>query len=92
MSELISDVRRDPRVLKAYLGDGEMRARPRAKVWDGSRDAILSCLKLSAGYGAAPTSYGARPASRKGATGSSGSGPNWKSTTRSRRTTRPASR
>jgi ABC-type branched-subunit amino acid transport system ATPase component/ABC-type branched-subunit amino acid transport system permease subunit len=49
-----AQVRTDPRVLKAYLGDGEMRARPRAVAWSGSRDAILSCLKLSAGYGAAP--------------------------------------
>ena len=44
-------VRNDPRVLKAYLGSGEMAARPRAERWSGSQDAILSCLKLSAGYG-----------------------------------------
>ncbi|MGB9369551.1 MAG: branched-chain amino acid ABC transporter ATP-binding protein/permease [Xanthobacteraceae bacterium] len=49
-----ADVRRDPRVLKAYLGDGAMRAHPRAAAWSGPRDAILSCVKLSAGYGAAP--------------------------------------
>jgi ABC-type branched-subunit amino acid transport system ATPase component len=49
-----SEVRRDPRVLKAYLGGGEMRARPRAAPWSGSQDAILSCLNLGAGYGAAP--------------------------------------
>ena len=48
-----AEVRRDPRVLKAYLGDGGERARPRAAAWDGSRDAILNCLKLTAGYGAA---------------------------------------
>jgi ABC-type branched-subunit amino acid transport system ATPase component/ABC-type branched-subunit amino acid transport system permease subunit len=47
------EVRRDPRVLKAYLGDGGERARPRAQPWNGSRDAVLSCLRLSAGYGAA---------------------------------------
>lgn len=51
---LPADIRRNPRVLKAYLGDGEMRARPRAVAWSGSQDAILTCLKLSAGYGAAP--------------------------------------
>lgn len=48
------DVRRDPRVLAAYLGDAGMRARPRLRAWDGSRDAVLACVKLTAGYGAAP--------------------------------------
>ena len=46
-----ADVRHDPRVLKAYLGGGDMHARPRAAAWNGSHDAVLSCLKLSAGYG-----------------------------------------
>ena len=49
-----AEVRRDPRVLKAYLGDGAMRGHPRAAAWSRPRDAILSCVKLSAGYGAAP--------------------------------------
>jgi branched-chain amino acid transport system ATP-binding protein len=49
-----AEVRRDPRVLRAYLGGGEMRARPRPKPWQGSRDAVLTTLKLTAGYGAAP--------------------------------------
>jgi ABC-type branched-subunit amino acid transport system ATPase component len=47
-------VRHDPKVLKAYLGDGDMRVRPRSVPWDGSRDAVLTTLKLTAGYGAAP--------------------------------------
>jgi branched-chain amino acid transport system ATP-binding protein len=38
-----AEVRRDPRVLKAYLGAGTMDARPRATAWRGSRDAVLSC-------------------------------------------------
>jgi ABC-type branched-subunit amino acid transport system ATPase component len=46
-----AEVRRDPRVLKAYLGSGEMAARPRSAPWDGPQDAVLSCLKLTAGYG-----------------------------------------
>jgi len=45
------EVRTNERVLKAYLGSGEMAARLRAEPWSGSQDAILSCLKLSAGYG-----------------------------------------
>ena len=48
------EVRHDPRVLKAYLGGGEMRARPRATPWSGARDAVLTTVKLTAGYGAAP--------------------------------------
>jgi len=49
-----SDVRRDPRVIAAYLGGGETRARPRRAVWSGPGDAMLAALKLTAGYGAAP--------------------------------------
>ena len=37
-----AEVRSNPRVLKAYLGGGEMRARPRKAAWNGSQDAILS--------------------------------------------------
>ncbi len=46
-------IRNDPRVLKAYLG-GALAARPRAETWQGGYDAVLACLKLTAGYGAAP--------------------------------------
>ena len=48
-------VRSDPLVLKAYLGAGDMQARPRPKPWQApAGEVVLSCLKLDAGYGAAP--------------------------------------
>ncbi len=49
-----AQVRHDPRVLKAYLGAAEMRARPRAKAWSGSDEPILICRNLTVGYGAVP--------------------------------------
>ncbi|MEW6643968.1 MAG: branched-chain amino acid ABC transporter ATP-binding protein/permease [Pseudomonadota bacterium] len=52
------EVRREPRVLAAYLGDAGMRARPRLREWTCSRDAVLACVGLSAGYGAAPVLEG----------------------------------
>ena len=48
-------VRSDPLVLRAYLGAGDMQARPRPAPWQApAGEVILSCLKLDAGYGAAP--------------------------------------
>ena len=47
-------IRRDAKVLAAYLGAGEMRARPRLALRDGPKDAVLSAIDLTAGYGAAP--------------------------------------
>jgi branched-chain amino acid transport system ATP-binding protein len=73
-----AEIRRDPRVLKAYLGDGEIRARPRSNAWTGSQDAILSCLKLTAGYGAAPVleevSFAVKPGEMVALLGANGAG------------------
>jgi branched-chain amino acid transport system ATP-binding protein len=48
-------VRNDPKVLKAYLGASDMQARPRLEAWQPpAGEVVLSCLNLTAGYGAAP--------------------------------------
>jgi ABC-type branched-subunit amino acid transport system ATPase component len=49
-----AQVRRDPRVLKAYLGDSETRARPRATPLGDTHVPVLTALRITAGYGAAP--------------------------------------
>ena len=72
-----AEVRRDLRVLKAYLGDGETRARPRSTPWSGSQDPILS-FKLTAGYGAAPVleevSFAVKPGEMVALLGANGAG------------------
>lgn len=47
-------IRENPQVIAAYLGGTQTRARGRAAPWDGPRDAVLTALRLTAGYGAAP--------------------------------------
>ncbi|WP_211911857.1 branched-chain amino acid ABC transporter ATP-binding protein/permease [Tardiphaga alba] len=49
-----NDIRHDPKVLAAYLGAAEMQARARGDAWDGDKDAVLTAIDLTAGYGAAP--------------------------------------
>ncbi len=48
-----AEIRRDPAVLRAYLGGADTPARPRAAAWDGASDPLLSARGVSAGYGAA---------------------------------------
>jgi branched-chain amino acid transport system ATP-binding protein len=49
-----NEVRRDTKVLAAYLGAAETRVRARQQSWDGPQDAVLTAINLAAGYGAAP--------------------------------------
>ncbi|CAO4184159.1 branched-chain amino acid ABC transporter ATP-binding protein/permease [Methylorubrum extorquens] len=73
-----AEVRRDPAVLRAYLGAAETPARPRSASWSGPADAVLSAHGLRAGYGAAPVLDGIALAVRPGETvallGSNGAG------------------
>ena len=49
----VETVRRDPAVIKAYLGEGALEVKPRAAGWTPQRDFVLAAQKLNAGYGAA---------------------------------------
>ena len=51
-------VRRDPGVIKAYLGEGHFQPRPRAPDWVAPDDGALSVRALASGYGGAPVLRG----------------------------------
>ncbi len=53
-----AQVRTDPGVRRAYLGDDTFTGRPRETAWSGERLAVLTTDKLGAGYGAAPVLSG----------------------------------
>ncbi|HEV8307741.1 MAG TPA: branched-chain amino acid ABC transporter ATP-binding protein/permease [Methylomirabilota bacterium] len=48
------EVRRDPAVLRAYLGEGDVATRPRPGGWRPGEERILAVERLDAAYGAAP--------------------------------------
>ncbi len=48
------EVRRDPAVLRAYLGEGDVATRPRPAGWRPDEDRILDIKRIDAAYGAAP--------------------------------------
>ncbi|MFL9825723.1 ATP-binding cassette domain-containing protein [Rhodoplanes sp. SY1] len=49
-----AEIRRDPKVIKAYLGGETTAGRGRGAPWEAPVDAILTVMRLTAGYGAAP--------------------------------------
>jgi branched-chain amino acid transport system ATP-binding protein len=71
-------IRHDAKVLAAYLGAAETRARARLKPWDGPQDAVLTAINLTAGYGAAPVlqkvNIQVRPGEMVALIGSNGAG------------------
>jgi len=73
-----AEIRRNPAVLRAYLGAADTPARPRAEPWSGPADPVLAAHGLRAGYGAAPVLDGIALAVRPGETvallGSNGAG------------------
>ena len=48
------DVKKNDRVIAAYLGGTEYQAQPRQTEWQGQKDAVLFCKNLNVDYGAAP--------------------------------------
>jgi ABC-type branched-subunit amino acid transport system ATPase component len=73
-----AEIRNDPKVIAAYLGEGATSAKPRGEALATSETPVLETLKLTAGYGAAPVlrsvSMKVRPGEMVALLGANGAG------------------
>jgi len=73
-----AEIQADKTVIEAYLGDGGSTAQPRDTVLETEETPVLSTLKLTAGYGAAPVlkevSMKVRPGEMVALLGANGAG------------------
>jgi ABC-type branched-subunit amino acid transport system ATPase component len=73
-----AEIRNDPKVIAAYLGDGATSAKPRGTALATPETPVLETLKLTAGYGAAPVlrsvSMKVRPGEMVALLGANGAG------------------
>ena len=61
-----AEVRNDPAVRRAYLGEGELAGTGRPQGWQGGGQPVLGVAGLTAGYGAAPVLHDVELTVREG--------------------------